>query len=214
MSKTPKTIPDVLVLAAVERAVRHRLRAGTPSPIWEILRHLDISPRSGDARHVRARIRELAAAGVLARERSHGVDVWRLTPNGRRRLRRARGSAREPLLPESPQHKAWRDARALSGQEIGRTRGELRRAAERALRMLDAEGVSSDAWFELSEELRRLAWVVGSMTHCLHEWPEPDDARADRDGGVVPDGDELPLAARRRARVRRRGRRNPRLWRP
>ena len=126
MSKTPETIPDVLVLAAVERAVRHRARAGTPTPMWEILRHLDIPVRSGAARRVRARVDELAAGGLLVRQRSHGTDAWRLTSNGRRRLRRARGAGRDLQLPESPQHRVWRSARALSAQEIERARDELR----------------------------------------------------------------------------------------
>jgi len=212
--KTPEVIPDVLVLAAVERAVRHRARAGNATPIWEILRHLDIPVRSGAARRVRARVDELTAGGLLVYEPRRGRDAWRLTPNGRRRLRRARGTDREPRLPESPQHQAWRSARERSADGIERNRDELRMRARRVLRLLDSEGVSSDAWFELAYELRRFARIVGSMTHCLGEWQEPEDAKADREDYAAPGDEKLTRGERAVARSRRTGRRNPGLWHP
>jgi len=52
----------------------------------------------------------------------------------------------------------------------------------------------SDQWFELAERLRSDCWMLGSASHCLHEWAEPDDRYADIDEGVP-------------------GRRNLRLWR-
>ncbi len=54
---------------------------------------------------------------------------------------------------------------------------------------------------------------LGSACHCLHEWPEPDDDRADLDS-LSEDGEpELPDRERSRRRALRAGRRNIRLWR-
>lgn len=39
----------------------------------------------------------------------------------------------------------------------------------------------SDAWFSIAERLQAACWRVGSATHCLREWREPDDARVDVD---------------------------------
>ncbi len=90
----------------------------------------------------------------------------------------------------------------------------LREHAEELLRLLDGDQViSSDTWFGLRAALGRLTWVVGSMTHCIHEWREPEDTQADSDEFTSP-GDELLTEHERMAvRTRRHGRRNPYLWR-
>ena len=71
----------------------------------------------------------------------------------------------------------------------------------------------SDAWFELAETLRRAARRVGSAGHCLYEWPEPGDARADLDDRREPEDRCLRPPLRRRRRALRAGRRNIALWR-
>jgi hypothetical protein len=47
--------------------------------------------------------------------------------------------------------------------------------------------------------LLQTCWQVGSALYCLKEWPEPDDAHADRE--------EFPMGEPRN------GRRNPANWR-
>ena len=85
-------------------------------------------------------------------------------------------------LPESPQHREWREARAMAGREIERFRHELREYLQRTLLLLDADPpVNSDAWFQLGESLRAPCRRLGSAVHCLWEWTEPDDAHADID---------------------------------
>lgn len=151
--------------------------------------------------------------GSLEPSRRHGVPVWALTSDGRRRLRRADRAGDVPVLSESPQHRQWREARTLAAQEIERMREVVRVAVDETVRLLDARTArSSDAWFELSERLRRAAWRLGSASYCLHEWAEPSDEVADIDDGSDP-GDE-PLADDERARRRshRAGRRNVTLW--
>jgi hypothetical protein len=175
-------IPDLLVLAAVDRAQRHRVRSGEAVPSWQVLEHLDLARRSAAARELRALLAALEAAGVLASSRRHGVHVWQLTLDGRRSLTRAHRRGEVPALPESPQHRRWREARTLASEEIDRFRGDLRDALEHARSLLDENRpVSSDAWFESGERLQRACRRVWSASHCLHEWSEPKDVRADTD---------------------------------
>ncbi len=217
-SATPAGLPtDELVLAAVERAARHRAgqRAGdTPAiPVWAILEHLAVSPRSATDRHVRSRLGVMQAAGWLERSRRHGVATWELTAAGRGRLRRARRAGGMPALPESPQHRTWQGARTAAAQELERFRAGLRERLDEAALLLDAaQPPHSDAWFELAEELQRACRRLASASHCLYEWVEPDDLRADVDERVDPADERLDPAERARRRARRAGRRNIRLW--
>jgi len=52
---------DGLILAALDRAERHRGR--TSAPMFVILEHLDVAPRSRAAREVRGRLAALTHAG-------------------------------------------------------------------------------------------------------------------------------------------------------
>lgn len=123
------------------------------------------------------------------------------------------------LLPESPQHKTWRNARAFAELEEERFHLALRKSLEEAMGMLDemtmpiAPGPSSDAWFAVADRLRHALWRQGSMRYCLYEWEEPDDARADVDERSDPSDAEFSEAERKRRRARRSGRRNVRSWR-
>jgi hypothetical protein len=195
-------IPDVTVLAAIDRAERHRGRSGVP--VWLIFEHLGIPRRS---RRVRAQLQVLVQGGAIEQRRAHGVDIWALAPSGRRRLQ---GAGRVDL-PESPQHCQWRNARMLAAQEIERFRATMHEAVAEASALLgDTPG--SDAWFELAEGLQRTARRLGSATYCLHEWAEPDDDRADIDDHASPAGLTLNLRERQRRETRRAGRRNTGLW--
>jgi hypothetical protein len=86
-------IPDEKVLAAVDRAERHRDRTGVP--VWLVFAHLGIPRRS---RRVRAQLGGLVERGDLRRARVHGIELWVLTSKGRRRIARSG----EQELPESP----------------------------------------------------------------------------------------------------------------
>lgn len=209
----PEPPRDELVLAAIERAGRHRAKATLAVPVWAILDHLDVARRSATARHIRSRLEALEAAGSLARSRRHGVPTWELTSSGRRRLQLARGAGGLPALPESPQHRAWRNARTAAAQEIERFRAGLREQLHEAELLLEADPPpQSDAWLELAETLQRSCRRVGSASHCLHEWAEPDDARADIDEGLHPTDAQLDPSERVHRRALRAGRRNIGSW--
>jgi hypothetical protein len=208
------------VLAAVERAALHRAVAPPAAPVWAILAHLALARRSGAARHVRLRLGALADAGQLSSARHHGVILWALTRQGHERLRRARDAGEVPALPEAPQHRAWRNARAASGEEIVRFRRALQELLEATAGLLAEPSGDSDTWLERGEELRDACRLLGSATHCLYEWEEPEDAIADIDRREDPPGaraavgeaecDRHALARRRALRA---GRRNIGLWR-
>jgi hypothetical protein len=175
-----------LVLAAIERAYRHSGRDAPEVPTWAIYEHLGFPTRSGPARRVYARLSLLQEAGWLEPARRVGIPMWVLTSAGRRRLQRARRGGKVPGLPESPQHRAWREARAAAAQEVERFRQELRPCLEQALLLLDVDPLAdSDAWFQVGERLRAPCRRVGSAVHCLREWQEPDDAHADIDIGAL-----------------------------
>ena len=88
-----------------------------------------------------------------------------------------------------------------------------RASLEDAARELDAQPPPhSDAWLELGEELQQACRRVASASHCLHEWAEPIDARADLDSHVEASDATLDQGERARRRTRRAGRRNIGLW--
>jgi len=202
-------------LAAVRRAALHGSRRQQAAPLRSVLEHLALGPRSAGARVARARLDELESAGELARSRANGVTVWGLTSAGAQRLEAACREGRSPVLPESPQHRSWRRARLAAGEEMRRFARALEADLAIARLMLDAlDGGSdarpgSDAWLALGAQLLGDCRRLGSAWHCLAEWPEPDDASADRD--EEPAADDSP--AGRSLRALRAGRRNIALWR-
>jgi hypothetical protein len=195
-------IPDVTVLAAIDRAERHRGRPG--APVWLIFEHLGIPRRS---RRVRVQLQALVQDGAIEQRRAHGVNIWALAASGRRRLQ----EVGRVDLPESPQHCQWRNARTLAAHEIERFRAGMHDLANEASTLL-GDTPDSDAWFELADRLHRAARRLGSATYCLHEWMEPDDDRADIDDHVSPTDLALDTRERARRQARRAGRRNTRLW--
>jgi hypothetical protein len=212
-TERPASASDELVLAAVERASRHQARDTPAVPVWAILEHLALPRRSAAARDVHVQLGALQAAGLLERTRRHGVPTWALSEAGAAHLQVARRAGVLPALPESPQHRAWQNARTAAAQEIGRFRDSAHARLGRAARLLEAERPPrSDAWLELAEELQRACRRLASATYCLYEWAEPEDERADVDGHADPGDDALDADERARRRARRAGRRNIRLW--
>jgi hypothetical protein len=189
-------------------------------PTWSILEHLSVPRRSAAARHVSARLVAMQATGFVERSRRHGVPTWELTGVGERRLRKARRTSGLAALPESPQHRTWRQARTAAEQEIDRFRDALRARLREAAPLLDAPPSSdagdprpsSDAWLELGEELQRACRRLASASYCLNEWAEPEDERADVDQHVEPSDEGFDAGERAHRRARRTGRRNVRLW--
>lgn len=211
MSHPAHVVPDALVLAAIERGGRHRARDVHAVPVWVILNHLGIARRSAAARQVRLRLDDLEADGRIELVRLHGSQAWEITTAGRRYLQRQRRAGKVPELPESPQHRAWREAQTLAEQEIERLRAELRDCITDAMEQVDSES-RSDVLFEIAKRLHFECRRVASATYCLSEWAEPDDATADIDDGLEPGERTLDRAEQARRSSRRAGRRNPLNW--
>jgi hypothetical protein len=201
---------DELVLAAVRRAVLHGRAGDAGASLRAVLAHLSIARRTARARAASERLDDLARRGALQRARRHSVPVWKLAPAGARRLTAAQCAGRAPVLGESPQHLAWRHARAAAGQELARFAArldaDLAEAGEMLAALTDGSGAAphSDQWFALARRLLGDCRRLGSAWHCLHEWPEPCDERADRDEPREGEPAEL--------RALRAGRRNVTLW--
>jgi hypothetical protein len=202
-------VSDDLVLAAVDRAERHREREGDGVMMSDIAEHLGFVHGSWTTRRLRPQIEAVIAAGLLVRSRRHRVVIWGLTSSGRRRVARLGESV---MLPESPQHRVWRHAQTLAAERIDGLREQVRGVLEDATGVFDADGICSDAWFALAERLELACWQLGSATYCLSEWAEPDDASADVDDRTEPGDEQIDPDELGGARYRRGGRRNVWKW--
>ena len=94
-----------------------------------------------------------------------GCEYWRLTPIGERHLAEARNADQVAALPESPQHRCWRTARAAA-ERIDRFRSLLSAAIQEAHNAeLEVNAPPSATWLALSERLAAAACLVGSATY-------------------------------------------------
>ncbi|HTU78964.1 MAG TPA: hypothetical protein VMF09_09420 [Solirubrobacteraceae bacterium] len=163
------------MLAATERAERHHRGPVDGVTLGEVIEHLGFARVGWTTRSLRPQIETFLAAGVLVPFRRFGFDFLKLSTNGRRRLARARRA--DPIvLPESPQYRAWRHARQQAMEQVGAMRQLFRETLDEADRLLTDEQTDSDAWYALAPRVFMACNQLASVTHCLREWPEPDDA--------------------------------------
>lgn len=211
MSTPTDAAPDTTILTAIERAERHHARPHAGVAIWTILDHLAIRKRTAAARHIRTRLATLQATDLLERGRRNGIEIWTLTRAGHAQLVASRTAGELADLPESPQHRAWRNARTTATHEIARFRSEPTDELEAALALL-SDAPDSDALLALASQLDHTIPRLASATYCAHEWPEPDDAVADIDTRTSPTDKDHDEAEQRRRSARRHGRRNVGRW--
>jgi hypothetical protein len=184
------SFPDALILAALKRAELHRGRDEPGVHYSDIVAHLGLKMGPSTGHKLRPRVRAMEAAGLIVAFKRHGSLAHRATPKGERVLR----AAGEVALPESPQHRQWREAREAATERIAGFRDDLRALLDESAALLADEATDSEAWFILGERSGRACKRLGSATYCLRDWAEPSDASADIDES------------------RRLGRRNPRSW--
>jgi hypothetical protein len=208
-------VSDHMVLAALDRAERHSHREERGVPLGAVIAHLGFVRTGGwTTRQLRPQLDALVAGGLVGTLRRHSIAIWELTETGRERLVAHRASGEVDELPESPQHRAWRDARTSSAARIDRFAMELRRDLAEAITLVNRyRQVRSDRWFELAARLSHEGKRLGSARHCIFEWPEPDDARRDADDRSDPGDERLSEPELRRRRYLRSGRRSTFLWR-
>ena len=100
-------------------------------------------------------------------------------------------------MPESPQHRRWREARLTANQRIAGFRSDVRGVLDEALDLLETcPNASSATWFALTDQLHGTCWRLASATYYLREWQEPEDS--------APNIDDAPY--------RQSGRRNTQGW--
>jgi hypothetical protein len=175
-------VSEMLILAAVERAQRHRKRVGR----GYISHHLGFEHSGATTRRLRPELESLRVDGSLKTKRESGMEFWALSTRGKRRLAAARRAGKVEQLPESPQHRTWRHAREEAGRREEEIREALSDAFEEASEVLHRTGAappSADRLFDLSKRLQSEFQRLGIATYCLHEWAEPDDSRKDLDEG-------------------------------
>lgn len=175
--------PGIIILAAVERAARH---LGTDEiDTVVVTEHLGLDPDRRSVRAIHQRLDRLRNEGDLTRVARDGRESWILTSEGRTQLDKSYEAGGVGELPESPQHRAWREARVQAALRVEGFEEELSTLLEEASDLLEgAPRPHSSEWFAFSERLSPAAWRLGSAVHCFQEWIEPDDD--------VPDVDENP----------------------
>jgi hypothetical protein len=187
------SFPDALILAALARAELHNGRDEAGVLYSSIVDHLGLKMGSSTGHKLRPRIRAMEAAGLIRGFKRLGMIAYAPTPKGDRVLREA-GAQAAIVLPESPQHRQWREGRAAAVERIDSFRDDLRAILSEGVALLADEATDSEAWAVFGEKTGKACKRLGSATYCLREWAEPSDASADIDDS------------------RRLGRRNPRSW--
>jgi DNA-binding PadR family transcriptional regulator len=171
---------EELLLAAIARAYRHRRRRENPGVrLASVKEHLGLASGSASTRCLRPTWDSLHAAGLIELSEPRDQPLWRLTSAGVERLQDVRQSG-ELALPESPQHRDWREARSAASEQTAGFRDELRAAlADTADLILIEPPTDSDSWRETGERLQTACSRVSWAVYCLSEWAEPDDREAD-----------------------------------
>lgn len=165
------------MLAAIERAECHDQVEGVQ---WgRIPIHLGLEPKAATTVSLRPQVNTLIAEGAVMQSKRGGSKVWGLTDAGRARIATARKAGKLLELPEAPQHKAWRQARAKAAGEIEWLRDQLRSTLEQAQRSLDDDQADAAAWLAHGERVRSRCRQLAVAYYCLHKWLDPDDMKPD-----------------------------------
>jgi hypothetical protein len=191
---SPLRPPAIIVLAAVERAARHGRSDEVATET--VVEHLGFDPTKKTNRMLHHRLEGLRDAGSLTRVARDGADIWLLTSEGREELDRRFEAEEVGELPEAPQHRAWREARVGAAVRFEGFKDEMGTMLEEATALLDQpHPPHSSEWIAMSQRLSPAAWRVGSATHCLYEWVEPDDDHPDVDEAPGPSPGRRAISA-------------------
>jgi hypothetical protein len=177
-------------LAALDRAERHSSHDRGGVMVATLYDHLGVRKQTAAARRVREQVAVLVEAGLVEWARRNGVAVVVLTVAGRRRLARAQSAGTVLALPESPQHRKWREAHDRAEGEVDRFVQQAHEAITEAVGLLDdlagltPHRPTSDALLAARERLYDALFLAASATYCFYEWAEPDDATRDEGAGV------------------------------
>jgi hypothetical protein len=139
--KPQSSVPsDGLILAAIDRAYRHRQTSTPGVPRWEVLEHLGIGKRTHAARTVTRRVDALTNDHLLERHKRNGILFWLLTGRGRRQMLKANAAGE---LPEPPQHRRWRETLDSARGQLDQGRHTLETALGETSALLKTEPAAS-----------------------------------------------------------------------
>ncbi len=187
-------LSDGLILEAVDRAECH----DDTEEVWVfvVAEHLGFEPMPKTVAALHPQLEDLRRAGLLSRSEAQGRERWGLTATGLGELGKRREAGEIGELAESPQHRVWRHARMEAAVRIEEFKREVAELWEETDRLLSQrELVFSGRWFDLSERFRRATWRLGSATHCIDEWVEPEDDEPDVDENPGPAPGRRAVAA-------------------
>jgi DNA-binding PadR family transcriptional regulator len=187
----PVLAHELMLLAAIERAERQVVLPGERKGARrnEVVAHLGLDWHSGNARRLKGQLEALEAEGCVEIQRKiPHRSIVALTRRGHDRLQLARRQkapeAMAEALPESPQHRRWREARAVaeeSEDEIRSLATDAVHDAQTALLKPEADG--AEELMAIGDRLHRVFWRFASVVYVRQEWAEPDERSRDKDPG-------------------------------
>ena len=174
-------VSELEVLAAVARAEVHLTRHRPY--LSDIANHLGWRYNGAATIRMRPHLRSLTDAGFLStREPSPRwprSQKWSVTDKGRRRL----ASGGPVPLPESPQHRRWRQDRDVAAWAIDAARVEFEEAlAEAEALVTDEEQRSRLGESAVHRAIRKFESTLQAYALAIRmceQWPEPSDSAAD-----------------------------------
>jgi hypothetical protein len=192
-------VSDDAVLAAVARAERVETRRVTVS---EIAEHLGWRFSGKATLRLCPPLGRLVGSGLLDSTdpppRRSRAKEWNTTVTGRRHLESA-----DPVeLPESPQHRRWRQDRDVTAWAMDGVRAEARRVVDQASDLLTDRRVehpiTEEEILRLTRRFEAEMKAFALATWMCDGWPEPtDDARGEEMESVTRLLPDLPRQQRR-----------------
>jgi hypothetical protein len=170
----------------------------------DIAHHLGWRFSGQASRRLHPHLEELAAAGLVTTEEPRSykrhTQRWATTPAGRHRL----ATAGPVDLPESPQHRRWRQDRDVAAWALDAVRSQAWDVIEEVSDLLsgpevDLPTLGDDFVKGLTRRFEESFRATGLALRMCKQWPEPSDLAADDDapGTVV---DLLPETAKKKRR--------------
>jgi DNA-binding PadR family transcriptional regulator len=187
----PVLAHELTLLAAIERAERQVVLPGERKGARrkEVVAHLGLDWYPGNARRLKGQLEALKAEGcVEIEEKMPYRSIVALTLRGHDRLQLARRQkvpeAMPEALPESPQHREWREAREAAEEREDEIRSLATDAVQEAhTALLKPAADTADELMVIGDRLHRVFWRFASAVYVRQEWAEPDERSRDKDPG-------------------------------
>jgi hypothetical protein len=194
-------VSELDVLAALARAELHATR--WKPDLRDVANHLGWRSSGQASLRLRPHLEPLTSAGLVTTEEppsyKRHIQRWATTAAGRRRL----ASAAPVDLPESPQHRRWRQDRDVAAWALAAVREDAWVVVEEVYELLSGREeklptLSDDFVYGLTRRFEKAFGATGLALRMCKQWPEPSDLTADD----APDSVSrlLPDIARKRRR--------------